>query len=432
MKSKIICLCLLLAGFVRSQEVLDGVVAIVGDEIILRTEVIQNAQQIAMRMNFSPVSNPERFQGLMKDVLKNMIDEKVLLAKAKDDTITVSDQRVEQELDNRIQTFIQQLGSAERVEEYFGKPVSRIKREYRDDIKKQLIVQTYQAKELQPVQVSRREVQNFFTAMKDSIPKNPDRVKMRHILLEVKPGGEASEAAMNRIRTIRERLSQGEDFADLAREYSEDPGTAPQGGDLGYIERGTLFQDFERAAFLLEPGEVSEVVESPVGLHLIQMQDKRGDQVRVSHILIRLGVNETDESYTVRQIHEIRDRIMAGEDFSELARQYSDDETTRESGGDLGLIVIEELQIPEFKNAVDTLEAGEISQPFATQFGYHLVKVEDRLESRPLTLEEDWEQISAFALQAKQMKYFEELLEDLRKSVYIEIKEDLLVFGEDS
>jgi len=422
----------MLAGFVRAQEVLDGVVAIVGDEIILRTDVIQNAQQIAMRMNFSPVSNPERFQNLMKDVLRNMIDEKVLLAKAKDDTITVSDQRVEQELENRIQSFIQQLGSAERVEQYFGKPVSRIKREYRDDIKKQLIVQTYQAKKMQPIQVSRREIQNFFTTMKDSIPENPVRAKMRHILLEVKPGGEERDMAMNRITAIRERLVQGEEFADLAREYSEDPGTAPQGGDLGYIERGTLFQDFEQVAFLLEPGEVSEVVESPVGLHLIQIQDKRGDQVRVSHILIRLDVSDTDESYTVKQIHEIRDRIMAGEDFSELARQYSDDETTRESGGDLGLVVIDQLQIPEFKNAVDTLEAGEISQPFATQFGHHIVKVENRLEPRPLTLEEDWEQISAYALQAKQMKYFQELIEDLRKSVYIEVKEDLLVFGEDS
>ncbi len=411
---------------VQGQEVLDGIVAIVGDQIILRTELLQTTQGFALQMGINPVNQVEEMEKLKKDVLQNLINEKVLLLKAKEDTITVEDQQVETALETRIDNLVQQLGSKEKVEAYFGIPIKKIKRDYREDVREQLIIQTLQQEKLREVQISRRETEAFFTAMKDSLPKKRPLVKLRHILFQIVPGESARNAALSRIQEIRNRLLNGADFEEMAKLYSEDPGTASRGGNLGFVERGTLFQEFEEAAFQLEPGEISDIVETSIGFHLIQMIEKRGDKINVRHILIRLGTGESDEKATYDKAIEIRNRALAGEDFGELAKAYSDDQSTKEEGGDLGWLPVEELQIEAFKNVVDTLKEGEISMPFKTQFGFHIVKLEGRQEEREISLDNDYEQIREWALNAKRQKVLNSWVEELKKEIYIEIKEDLL------
>lgn len=411
---------------IQPQEIIDGVVAIIGEEIILRSELLQTTQGFALQAGINPATQKQEFEQFKKEILDNLINQKVLLAKAKEDTITAEDQEVEAELNVKIQYFIDQLGSREKVETYFGMPISKIKKNYREEVRKNLIVQKLQREKQSSIQISRGQVERFFETMKDSLPEKPPMVKLRHILLEIRPGGEARNSAMNKIEAIQERLEKGDSFEELAREYSDDPGTAKNGGELGFVERNTFFQNFEEVAFNLKPGEISQVVETPVGLHLIQGIEKRGDKVNVRHILIRLDMTQSDDTVTQQEALEIRRRALSGENFGELARTYSDDESSKDRGGDLDWLPIEELQIEAFKNVVDTLQVGHISEPFKTRFGYHLVKIEDRSEQRKMSMEKDYQQIMEWAFNQKWQQEYRQWIEELKKELYIEIKEDLL------
>jgi peptidyl-prolyl cis-trans isomerase SurA len=212
----------------------------------------------------------------------------------------------------------------------------------------------------------------------------------------------------------------------LAKLYSEDPGTASNGGALGFVEKGTLFQSFEETAFQMESGDISDVVETPVGLHLIQLIEKRGDKASMRHILIRVEVTSVDESTVLDTLRHIRERVLAGESFEDMAQKYSQDETTKDVGGDLGWLPPDQLQIEAFKSAIDTLQSDEITRPFKTQFGYHIVKLEGRRSARKVSLEEDWEQVEYWALSTKRQEVIEEWIAELRKKIYIKINEDML------
>jgi peptidyl-prolyl cis-trans isomerase SurA len=408
------------------QEIIDGIVAIVGDEIILRSELQQTAQGYALQAGLDPITQAKEFEKLQKEILANMINEKVLLAKAKEDTIIVEDQQVEIELDSKIKYFIEQLGSKEKVEAYFGIPVNKIKKNYRDEVRKSLIVQKVQSQKRMGMQISRNQIERFYNTMKDSLPKKPSMVKLRHILVEIRAGSKSKSVTMERILAIQSRLANGEDFKELASLYSEDPGTAEKGGELGFVERGTFFKSFEEAAFKLEPGEISDIVETKVGLHLIQMIEKRGEKINVRHILIRLELTHNDEEDVIEELIRIRQRVLDGEDFDQLAKEFSADESSRAQGGDLGWLPLENLQIEAFKNVVDTIDVNQISMPFKTRFGYHIIKLEDKSLAGEYSLQDDWEQLKEWALNNKWHKIFNEWIENLKKNIYIEIKNNVL------
>lgn len=417
-------LCFNVALF--GQEVVDGIIAIVGDEIVLRTEMLQAAQALAVQMGVNPRTQTDEFRQIKKDVLQNLINEKVLLAKAIEDTITVTDQQVESALEERIGMLINQLGSQEKVEAYFGTPIKKIRRDYREEIRKGLTVRQVQEGKMRPIMVSRREVEEFYETMKDSLPDQKPMVHLRHLLKEIRPGGSAREKAVRKIRDIQELVRQGEDFGELAKQYSEDPGSASSGGNLGFVEKGTLFHEFEEVAFQLEIGETSDVVETPIGFHLIQTLEKRGDKANMRHILVRLTVSESDDDDALAEISHLRTEVINGTDFEALAKEHSDDESTKEAGGDLGWLPIGELQIDAFKSAVDTLEVNETTMPFKTQFGFHIVRLDGRTDARPISLEDDWDQITNWALNLKRQKIMAAWVEELKKNIYIKVNEDLI------
>ena len=189
------------------------------------------------------------------------------------------------------------------------------------------------------------------------------------------------------------------------------------------MQRGDLVKEFEEVAFGLEPGEISEIVRSRFGLHIIQLITKGGEKINPRHILIRLDTSTEDEKRTVENIEDLRAKILTGElTFSDAAKEYSKDETTASKGGDLGWFDIDQVQVPAFKEAILGLKPGDLSQPKKTQFGYHLIKLEDRKPARKLKISEDWEQLQLWALNLKRKKEFEKFVEDYKKDVYIEIK----------
>jgi len=409
---------------IRAQQpqIVDGIAAIVGNEIVLRSEVNQFTLNTALQMGIDLQKNPQKIKELRRQVLENLIVQKILLQKAHEDSIEVDDNQVEQALDNQIKQWTQQMGSKEAVEKYFGGSINKIKRKFREDVKNRMLVDKLQQEQFQKIHISRPEVEQFYKTMKDSLPKRGTSVELSHILLTVKPGKAAKEAAYERISKILKQIKAGADFSEMAKKYSEDPGSAPKGGDLGYVKRGDFVRDFEEAAFKLKAGQISGIVETKFGYHIIQMIDRKGEKIRVRHILIRVLPTQQDELNTVKQIKELYRRAKAGENFAELAKKYSDDKTTRDKGGNLGWFELSQLKVKEFRAVAETLKVGEVSEPFKTKFGYHIIKLDDRKKAGAWSLDKDWEQLEQMALARKRNREFQKWVQTLRKNVYIDVK----------
>jgi len=407
---------------VYAQEALDRVVAVVDDQIILQSELLQYAYSLAVQLNIDPRRQPEKFNELRNGALESLIAQKVILTKAKEDSVTVEQRQVDQYLDERLKGMVEQLGSEEKVEEYFGQPLRKVKRTLRENIEEGLLVRTLREKKFREIKISRREVEDFFVAMKDSMPGVKAAVHLRHILLNITAGEAAVKVAQAKIDTLLKRVRSGEDFEKLARLYSEDPGSAAKGGELGLIQRGDFVKEFEETAFGLQPNEISGVVRTQFGFHIIQLIERRGEKVNARHILIRLATSANDEKETSAFGTRLREDILAGKiSFEDAAKKYSTDQTTNEKGGDLGWFEADQLQVPAFREAARTLQPGEISPPLKTQYGFHLVRLEERRDPRQFTLADDWQQIHEMAMNAKGEKEFQNWVNGLKKQMYIRV-----------
>lgn len=405
-----------------AQDVLDKIVAIVDDNIILKSELEQFSYSFAIQSGIEPAKEPDEFQEILKQTMDNMIVQKVLLVKAKQDSVTVSDQQIDAVLEDQIKQMVQQLGSESRVEDYFGTSLRKIRREFREEVEERLLVQKLRETKSFETQISRREVEDFYQTYRDSLPVLKESVKISHILVHVEPSKSAVDAAKKKAERVLARVRKGEDFGELARQFSEGP-SAPKGGDLGLTSRGDMVREFEEVAFSLEPGQISDIVQTKFGLHIIQLLRKVGEKINARHILFRLDTSPDDEKATVKKLQELRQQILAGEiSFAEAAEKYSKDEETATKGGDLGWFEVGQFQIESFKDAVAGLKIGEISKPEKTRFGYHLIRVDDRRPERKLRIDKDWEQIESWALDLKRRKQFEIYVGDAKKDVYIEIK----------
>ena len=256
------------------------------------------------------------------------------------------------------------------------------------------------------------------------MPNKQETVEISHILKLVKPSEEALSAAYSKAEAILKQLKNGADFEKLAEQYSDDKASAKRGGDLGLISRGDFVNEFETAAFQLKDGEISDIVQTQFGFHIIQMIERRGEKIHTRHILIQVLPTEQDELRVINELKEIRNRALAGEDFSELALQYSDDENVQKDHGYLGEFETDKLVIPEFQSVVKKLKPGEISEPFKTDFGYHIVLLNKRNEARKINLDDDWAKIQEVALNFKMEKEYKKWIEELKQKIPIEIYED--------
>jgi peptidyl-prolyl cis-trans isomerase SurA len=405
-----------------AQQMVDGVVAMVGQEIILKSEVEQYAQSYVIQNKINVVSNPEILNNLKKEVLERLIEQKILLTKADEDTIVAADREVDRYLEEQIRTMVERVGSEAQLEAAFDSPIKKIRRDMRKEIESRLKIETLRRKKFQDLKISRREVEEFYAAYKDSLPSIKETIDISHILKQVKPGGASADKGLTRILEIKQKLDAGADFNEMAKEYSEDPATAARGGDLGFIKRGDLVKEYEEVAFNMEPGQISDVVQSQFGYHLIKLIEKRGEKVNSAHILIQLKPTEEDENRVVGELEEIRGRIIGGESFETLAVEFSDDENVVNDKGHLGTWELDKLAIPEIKAIVSNMQAGDISQPFKTSYGYHIVRLNMHNQPRLPSLEEDWEEIKNMALNYKMEKAYRDWITVLREDIPIEYK----------
>ncbi|GAB4370144.1 MAG: peptidylprolyl isomerase [Calditrichia bacterium] len=417
---------MLLVGSVFSQQLVDGIAAIVGDDIILFSEINGLVLQYAFQNRIDISKQPQLYDQLSKKFLKSLIDQKLLLIKADEDTITVDDERVDQSLNQQIEYMIQQAGSQEKLEEYYSAPLFKIKNDLRKEIRSQMRIGILREKQFGSITISRKEVEQFYQAYRDSLPQKKASVDISHILMQVTPSEKSVREALQKITDIKERLEKGESFETLARLYSEDPGSASKGGDLGFVSRGTLVKEFEEVAFSLEENSISDIVQTQFGFHIIQLLERQGERIHVRHILIRLQPTEEDRQRVMEKLKKIRQAIVNGDStFEEMALKYSDDPNVQVDQGHLGSFEEGGFQIEEFAQVVKNLQAGEISEPFKTDFGYHIVRLNSRVEARPLSLEKDWQQIEQWALQHKREQEFEKWLSTLREEIPIVVKTEI-------
>lgn len=410
---------MLVGPLLSGQTLIDRIAAVVDKEIITESDVQERVSMIAFQNRLDP-TKPE----LHQQVLDAMIAEKLILAQAILDSVVVTAEEVNRTLDQQFNNLVRQAGSQERLEQYYGKPLALLKREYRDEMRKQLLVNRIRQMREANVQVTQREVEEFFEAYKDSLPHVPEELELSHIFIVPKADSSHEQQTRKRLEAILDSIRAGGDFADFAKQNGQD-GTAAQGGDLGWAKRGTFVPAFEEVVFRLKENEVSNVFKTEFGYHTVQLLERRGESVHVRHILLRVEKGAQADSAVVLQLHELHERATKGEPFAELAKKYSEDEENRAIGGDLGRVSVEQLE-GDFANVVKDLKEGEISQPhrmpLGNSYGYQIALMRKRIPSHVMNMKDDFKRIEQLALYVKRNRLYGEWVEELKSKIYWEIR----------
>ena len=425
MRLSLFSILLALSGglVVSAQDAMEGIVAIVGREIILQSDISGQIEAMAQR---DPRVN-RKDPALRKAILDQLINEKLVLTKAEQDTtLEVTDEDISARMDYQIQVLVQQFGSEKRIEDVYGMSISKIKKDFREEIRKRLYIERIQQKMFSDLKVSRGDVESFYSRYQDSIPKVPDRVDLYHIVKYVKASDEKTKEAQQLALRIRDSIIKGASFSDFARRYSGDPASAANGGDLGTVDKGKFVPTFEAAAFALEPDEISQPVESPFGWHVIQLIAKTSASITTRHILIKVGQSDEDRQAVQTELQGIKGRVVAGENFEELARKLSDERETQGFGGSMGTVELERLPA-EMRSIISTLPDGGVSDPLPyaadpTKPGYHILFRKRLIAAHAPSLTDDYKQLEQLALMEKRQRMEQDWIQDLRKKLYWEVK----------
>ncbi len=400
---------------------LDRIVAVVGKEIVLESDLQQQIEFYVMNNRIDPET-----PGLKDQVLDMLINEKLIVAKAIDDTnVVVTEDELTQQLDALLQQNIQQVGSEQKLEEIYGMPLSKIRREFRDEMRKKLLAQRMQQFRFANTTVSRRETEQFFEAFRDSLQDVEEEVELYHILKIPSKSAEVLGNVKTLAGKILDSIKAGGDFADFAKRYSEDKGSALVGGDLGFTRRGQFVKEFEEAAYTLKEGQISGLVESTFGIHIIQLIERRGENIHTRHILFKVEADEKSDVAAVELLNKIADSVRSGGNFSEFAKRYSDDSESASIGGFIGRVPLDQLS-KDFIDSVAELNEGEISQPLlvktGTSGGFQIVYLKKRIPAHKISLATDWQKIEMYASNFKRNNEFQKWIQDLRKEIFWQVR----------
>ncbi|MEI7787478.1 MAG: peptidylprolyl isomerase [Chlorobiaceae bacterium] len=411
--------------------VADRVVAVVGKEAILKSDI--DSRELMAR-----VQNPELAQvkGLSRTILDGLIDQKIILAKAKIDSVKIDFNAVEAAANDRFKQLNTRFSSRKEMESRFGKSSASIREEIHQELLNQELIDTLRRKKSAGVTVTYAETMAFYKENKDRLSNIPDAVAVGQIIKypSVTPESRAQSLAL--IQQIQGELRGGADFAELARKYSQDPGSARAGGDLGYVQKGELIKSFEDAANLLKDGQVSDVVETRYGFHLIQMLNKDVNSIHVRHILIGFDRSKTDVPGVIMQLNAIRSGIISGKaTFADMATKYSDDQMSAKMGGSIttsgsaNLIFSPATLRPQLQTIISSLKnIGEISTPQKINPPqgdpfYAIFILNNRVPAHRLDAEKEYALLADMALEDKNRRLFTEWVQMLRKEVYVRLSD---------
>ena len=415
------CFIIFFCGILLSQQniLLDKVAAVVDDKIVLLSDVVLAANALAAQENVNPSISPKKYNDLLLKASESMIEQLVIIKIAEVDSVTVLEKDVEKALERQIDNIISQSGGKEAAEQVLGKKISDFKRSYKDDMEGKLIAEKYTNQLTMNIQITRPEVESFFVAYKDSIPSFPTEHKVRHILFEIKPSDKSIEETKNIALSIINEIKNGMTFEDAAQKYSEDPGSKESGGYLGIVPRGTFVKEFEKAAFTLELNKISEPVQTSFGFHIIEVLERSGEKVGVRHILIKTKTTDEDKERTYQKSLEVYQKIKTKDNFITSALDYSNDESTKENGGYLGWIDTNYYQVEELSAVIKNIEKNICSAPIFTDFGYHLLWIDEIKKGGPPNLEKNWTELESMALNKKKSDWYSNWILEIKTKVYI-------------
>ena len=424
----------------RQPQVVDKVVAVVGQNIILQSD-IEN-QYMQYQLNGMTGSA----QAIRCQILEDLLLQKLMLNQAEMDSITVTDDQVEAEMNQRIRYFVSRMGSQEKLEAYFGKTISEIKDEVRRSVKDNQLQQRVQAGIMEGIVVTPKEVQQFYRSIPiDSIPMVDDEYEIAQIVKRPPVSLDEKLQVKDRLYQIRKRILDGESsFSAMAVMYSEDPGSARQGGELGFAGKGVYATEFENVAFNLRDGEISDVVETEFGFHIIQLIERRDETINCRHILLTAKVPVEALEKAQNELDSVVGLIRNGDmTFDEACLKFSDDDTKNNggyltnpmtSGNRLSIKDMQEFgeEFAEFKNlpfVISRLGIDEVSDPVPmttneNKDAFRLVVVKKKVPAHRANLKDDYSLIQGWALNKKKQEAIGKWVEEKAKKAYIRLDDN--------
>lgn len=430
---------IVLANLVTAQpgngETIDGIVGVFADKIILHSEIEFEYQQ------FLKEYPDKRSDTIRCDILKQKLTEKLLSTKAEIDSLPLTDERIDGELEQRIQYFARQFGGEKGLEEFYGKSISEIKQNYRDKIKTSLLMQEMQQKILKDIKVSPTDIKTYFNAIdKDSLPYYSSEVEVAQIIIEPKVSKEAKDIAYQKISELRTRLINGDNFRTIAKIYSDDKGSAVQGGDLGFFGRGMMVPEFEAAAFKTPQDSISKIVETKFGYHIIQPIKRRGEEVHARHVLIKPQIYKADIEDSRVKIDSIINLIKLDTiSFVEAAKKFSTEKRTGARGGFLSnpqngntKIPIDELPKDIFL-LIQNLKPGDMSNAELTTIQnaqgeavkvWRIIYLKSESKPHIANLKDDYQKMQIAAEEDKKQKTLARWIEKNRKQFYVQVADE--------
>lgn len=423
-------IALLIGASTQAQGIIDKIVGIVGNEIIMMSD-IEN-QYIQMASQQMKVDGNTRCE-----ILEDMMFQKLLYVQAQKDSLSVTPKEVETELDRRLSVFINQIGSEQKLEEYFGKTIKSIKDDLRSTIEEQMLAQKVQQKIIGDTKVTPSEVKNFFEKLPaDSIPTIEAYYELSEIVIKPEVSKEDKENVVAELNKIRERILNGESFSTMAVLYSEDPGSAMKGGELGFVSKTDLVPEFSQVAFnLTSPLDVSQVVETEYGFHIIQMIEKKGNMMNFRHILMKPKVSMAALEAADKKANEVYNILKSDTiSFTDAVKKYSNGDSKGSDGkvmnpyyGDARMT--SDFLDPYTKSAVMSLKEGEFSKPFLSSDNkgsrvIKIVRLDLDVKEHKANMKDDYLTLQRAALEDKNSRLIDEWVKDKVQSVYIKIDDE--------
>ena len=431
MKKLLVLLLFILTNNLLFSQTIDKIEAIIGSEILLTSDIENQYNQI-LSQGIIQTNN------IKCDILDELLYQNLLIHHAKiDSTIEINEDEVNQEVNKRITFFESQLGSLNKVEEYFKRSIDNMKEELSIVVTDQLYTQKKQNIIINNVNITPNEVKDYLNSLEnDDIPLIPTQLELAQLVILPKLSSEKKKSIKEKLDGFRKRIYSGEDFKVLATLYSDDVVSANNGGELGFMSRGELLPEFERAAFKLKDNEISEVVETKFGFHLIQIIERRGEQINARHILIKPKFNSSSIKMASDKISLIKNEIDSGLiSFDDAVIKYSEDNSKNNSG----LIInpssgstdftFDELD-PSIKYIVQNMNVGEITSPSLTksddgsQAAYRLIRLNNLVEEHKANITNDFNVLKGYALSDKKQKYIDKWIVDNINDTYIQINEN--------
>ena len=402
-----------------SQVRLDGLVAIVGNNMVLHSDVLQQSQILAASQKINPIKRPYLFEKIYTETVENIINQYVVLDVAEKDTnLIISDDEVDRALDQRINEFVAQAGSIELFEEGVGMSLRQIKSDYWREIRNMLFIERYKFSKLQNIDVSRVEVNDFYINYKDSIPSVLKNYTFSIVIIPFVSG----KSSKNKVYTFLDSLRNlvvvgGVSFDSLAKIHSQDPGSSVSGGNLGFTSRGTLVQAYEEAAYSLRPGELSFPIRSRFGYHLIRLLDRRGEEISSQHILKFIPFSNEDKSLALMKSQSIyqqtnNDPFVFDSVSIEYNNKYKNFSGTHSK--------ITPNEIPSMLlDYLNNLTLFKLSDPIEMDTGYALIYLYERIEPYVPNPDNSWNLIYNYAKQEKQNIVFQNFVKKIKPKTFI-------------